>query len=394
MVAACVVCAATANVYCQADKAFLCSGCDKTIHTANVLASRHCRVPVCELCKRSASTVYCHTDAASLCDVCNREVHESNPLPHNVVPIEQALDTLRAPAAAPAPAPAPATEDEVSACGEHCAASPAEPLLSSEINTSVAIVPEMPAPLEAAFASRDAPWATKDFDNLDLDGWMNGMDFDFQDILGADMADGLVPTFNPAPVVPAAKPAAPVFPGDDCVVPTLDLPDTFLEPVLPATGNVLKRAAPAMEAPQPPQKVAAVSVNFAKTAVPAVAPVPAVVRAPMPPPAVKPAAVVEMMPAYNPAAASAAAAAHQQAMLMNGANLTREQRVARYREKRKNRKFQKTIRYASRKAYAEVRPRIKGRFATREEVLALKAAAAAGQLSQDEDDCLVPTLEM
>ena len=46
----------------------------------------------------------------------------------------------------------------------------------------------------------------------------------------------------------------------------------------------------------------------------------------------------------------------------------REARVLRYREKRKNRKFEKTIRYASRKAYAETRPRIKGRFAKRLDV--------------------------
>ncbi|PHT42202.1 Zinc finger protein CONSTANS-LIKE 1 [Capsicum baccatum] len=45
--------------------------------------------------------------------------------------------------------------------------------------------------------------------------------------------------------------------------------------------------------------------------------------------------------------------------------LDREARVLRYREKKKNRKFEKTIRYASRKAYAETRPRIKGRFAKR-----------------------------
>lgn len=48
--------------------------------------------------------------------------------------------------------------------------------------------------------------------------------------------------------------------------------------------------------------------------------------------------------------------------------LDREARVLRYREKRKNRKFEKTIRYASRKAYAETRPRIKGRFAKRSEL--------------------------
>lgn len=47
--------------------------------------------------------------------------------------------------------------------------------------------------------------------------------------------------------------------------------------------------------------------------------------------------------------------------------LAREACVMRYKEKRKNRKFEKTIRYASRKAYAESRPRIKGRFAKRSE---------------------------
>lgn len=45
--------------------------------------------------------------------------------------------------------------------------------------------------------------------------------------------------------------------------------------------------------------------------------------------------------------------------------MDREARVMRYREKKKTRKFEKTIRYASRKAYAETRPRVKGRFAKR-----------------------------
>lgn len=41
------------------------------------------------------------------------------------------------------------------------------------------------------------------------------------------------------------------------------------------------------------------------------------------------------------------------------------------------RRFEKTIRYASRKAYAEVRPRIKGRFAKKEEVEAWRQAEIA-----------------
>ncbi|CAL9047714.1 zinc finger protein CONSTANS-LIKE 3 [Musa acuminata AAA Group] len=50
----------------------------------------------------------------------------------------------------------------------------------------------------------------------------------------------------------------------------------------------------------------------------------------------------------------------------------RKARVMRYREKRKSRRFEKTIRYASRKAYAETRPRIKGRFVKRSEIEALE----------------------
>lgn len=48
--------------------------------------------------------------------------------------------------------------------------------------------------------------------------------------------------------------------------------------------------------------------------------------------------------------------------------IERKARVMRYREKKKTRKFEKRIRYASRKEYAEKRPRIKGRFAKRNEV--------------------------
>lgn len=56
----------------------------------------------------------------------------------------------------------------------------------------------------------------------------------------------------------------------------------------------------------------------------------------------------------------------------------REARVLRYREKRKNRKFEKTIRYASRKAYAETRPRIKGRFAKRAEMVEVEVDRVCG----------------
>lgn len=48
--------------------------------------------------------------------------------------------------------------------------------------------------------------------------------------------------------------------------------------------------------------------------------------------------------------------------------LDRKASVLRYKEKRKTRKFEKKIRYASRQAYAETRPRVKGRFAKKTDV--------------------------
>jgi CCT motif len=75
----------------------------------------------------------------------------------------------------------------------------------------------------------------------------------------------------------------------------------------------------------------------------------------------------------------------------------REARLMRYREKRKNRRFEKKIRYASRKAYAETRPRVKGRFAKREEVEAevseiySSAAAAVAALIAESDYGVVPS---
>jgi hypothetical protein len=81
-----------------------------------------------------------------------------------------------------------------------------------------------------------------------------------------------------------------------------------------------------------------------------------------------------------------------------GESLSRAERVARYREKRKNRRFEKTIRYASRKAYAEVRPRIKGRFAKKEEVEAWRAAevamkaSAGGMAAAFNQEAVVPVL--
>lgn len=67
-------------------------------------------------------------------------------------------------------------------------------------------------------------------------------------------------------------------------------------------------------------------------------------------------------------------------------NPGREAKVLRYKEKRKKRRYEKQIRYASRKAYAEMRPRIKGRFAKTPETSQTPSATAGPAYNQERFD--------
>lgn len=294
--------------------------------------------------------------------------------------------------------------------------------------------------LPAGDVPMKAAWG-KDIEALDIDAaWLSGFDaagFDFSDILGVpDIPmpdDGLVPaavapaddfmslqpvkqqhqqqpssmlgshsahasntmTTNALPMMMPhhAEDLLAGVDADDFVVPSF-LPDEDDEDVLDLMPHASTTAAaqhkrsaaeflatnPAAAAMTPGAKRQQQHHHMEMSAAytPAAAPVP-------PPAAARPAA--PMPPAASVKAemteSHKQSAAQQHAYLMNGANLTREQRVARYREKRKNRKFHKTIRYASRKAYAEVRPRIKGRFATKEEVTAWKMQKEQGLIPHD-----------
>ncbi|PKI75581.1 hypothetical protein CRG98_003982, partial [Punica granatum] len=87
---ACDTCrSAACTVYCRADTAYLCTGCDSQIHAANRVASRHERVWVCQACERAPAAFLCKADAASLCAACDSDIHSANPLArrHQRVPI-------------------------------------------------------------------------------------------------------------------------------------------------------------------------------------------------------------------------------------------------------------------------------------------------------------------
>lgn len=80
---------AACTVYCRADSAYLCAGCDAQVHAANQVASRHERVRVCEACESAPAALLCKADTASLCTTCDAEIHSANPLArsHQRVPI-------------------------------------------------------------------------------------------------------------------------------------------------------------------------------------------------------------------------------------------------------------------------------------------------------------------
>ncbi|XP_028785679.1 putative zinc finger protein CONSTANS-LIKE 11 [Neltuma alba] len=65
-----------AAVYCKCDSARLCLNCDAYVHSANALARRHPRSLVCDKCHSQPAIVHCMDDKISLCQGCdcNRNV--------------------------------------------------------------------------------------------------------------------------------------------------------------------------------------------------------------------------------------------------------------------------------------------------------------------------------
>ncbi|PWZ39302.1 Zinc finger protein CONSTANS-LIKE 3 [Zea mays] len=298
----CDACGAeAARLYCRADAAFLCAGCDARAHGAG---SRHARVWLCEVCEHAPAAVTCRADAAALCASCDADIHSANPLARrherlHVAPFFGALADAPKPFASAAPPKA--TDDDG----------------SNEDEAASWLLPEPDhgqkegATTEVFFADSD-PY-------LDLD-FARSMD---------DIKTIGVQQSGP---------------------PELDLAGTKLF----YSDHSVNHSVSSSEA------------------------------------AVVPDAASGMAPMV--------------AVVSRG--LEREARLMRYREKRKSRRFEKTIRYASRKAYAETRPRIKGRFAKRtpgagedtleehEEMYSSAAAAVAALMAPggaDADYGVVPT---
>ncbi|XP_019431655.1 PREDICTED: zinc finger protein CONSTANS-LIKE 9-like isoform X2 [Lupinus angustifolius] len=58
-------------VYCRSDAACLCLSCDRNVHSANALSRRHSRTLLCERCNSQPAFVRCTEENISLCQNCD-----------------------------------------------------------------------------------------------------------------------------------------------------------------------------------------------------------------------------------------------------------------------------------------------------------------------------------
>ncbi|XP_006656034.1 zinc finger protein CONSTANS-LIKE 9-like isoform X2 [Oryza brachyantha] len=64
-------------VYCRSDAASLCLSCDRNVHSANALSRRHTRTLLCDRCASQPAMVRCLVENASLCQNCDWNGHSA-----------------------------------------------------------------------------------------------------------------------------------------------------------------------------------------------------------------------------------------------------------------------------------------------------------------------------
>ncbi|OMO59676.1 Zinc finger, B-box [Corchorus olitorius] len=347
---------AAAAIFCRTDSAFMCLNCDSRIHSAGnnkLVSSRHERVWMCEVCEQAPAAVTCKADAAALCVTCDADIHSANPLArrHERVPVEPFFDSAdNIVKSSPFSFLVPSTTDQSGTCQPE-EVEPGSWLLPSNpnINSKLALETSNHVKTGDLFFSEMDPFMDFDYQNS------------FQQPHHNAAMDSVVPVQTKPTPIPVINNNENCFDIDFC---RSKLP-TFSYQTQSISHSVSSSSLEVGVVPDG-NSLSDISYPFGRTMTDPNAPI------------------------------SATTTANNQAPQAGG--IDREARVLRYREKRKNRKFEKTIRYASRKAYAESRPRIKGRFAKRTELdnevdhlFNLPTSAAAAAYMSDAQYGVVPS---
>ncbi|GJM90368.1 hypothetical protein PR202_ga06641 [Eleusine coracana subsp. coracana] len=265
----------------------------------------HVRVWVCEVCERAPASVTCRADAAALCAACDADIHDANPLArrHDRVPVQPIVGSSSVPVSSALlfGAAAGNDDDAVFVAGKEEDATKLADFLFGDVMDPYEV---------ARFAQAGADSVVPN-NGGSVGGGAVELDFG-----GAFAAAKAKPDYSSYTAASLAQSGSSSEVGL--------VPDAICGRGGSVTGGVIE-------------------LDFAQS------------KAAYLPYATTPThSFVDAVPERSDDGVRAVASAE-----------SREARLMRYREKRKNRRFEKTIRYASRKAYAETRPRVKGRFAKR-----------------------------
>ncbi|XP_024380465.1 zinc finger protein CONSTANS-LIKE 3 [Physcomitrium patens] len=329
----------SAVVYCRADAAYLCAGCDGKVHGANKLASRHERVWMCEVCEVAVAVVTCKADAASLCVSCDTDIHSANPLAqrHERVPVQPLFDCASSAREAHISVPFPESEchETLKGVEDSCVAEAGSWLLPHPKIPTNAIIRGSAAADEAP----DSPFRARPFSpklkkqKVDLAADI------FSDVDPfLELDDATVTGIQPDSLVPVHIPE-----GSE------DSPSLAhsMEPSFTTDFHLSEKSGYSFGTSTLTHSISCSSVDAAVV------------------PDSSLSDISTPYPLDSQGAQELSGTRMPQQVSGPIDTVDREARVMRYKEKRQKRKFEKTIRYASRKAYAESRPRIKGRFAKR-----------------------------
>lgn len=331
---------AAALLFCKHDSLFLCGPCDAKVHPPTSYP-RHERVWVCEVCEQAPAVVTCKADAAALCSSCDHDIHSANPLSrrHERVPVTPFLDsptTTRTTTTTPSSAfLVPDNLDAVPT--PNLINDTAEELHQDDADTWL-----IPNP-SSTFLYNDSDILNFSYGCTDLETPPQFQQQESKPAIVVDerrttyaFTDSVVPSQSHGnnssnfTINGAATDTSSLF--ENCF--NID----FTQPNKHHKKNHHHNTTS-------PLFSSTSSFNYSVSS-----------------------SDIGVVPDGNATSMSSEVSytfAKSTAGDGGAPVMDREARVLRYREKRKNRKFEKTIRYASRKAYAETRPRVKGRFAKR-----------------------------
>ncbi|CAM0914137.1 unnamed protein product [Alopecurus aequalis] len=319
-------CTVPSVVYCPADSAYLCASCDVRIHTANRVASRHERVRLSEAYDHAPApaVLECRTDAAALCAAYEAQTHYANLLAgmHQCVPVAS-----HPPAAIPAASLLPEAAVTTTILG--CKEEEASWLLLSKNSANHYC---------SGNSSSNGTYFGEVHEYFDLAGYTSYYDSQMNNNNRAQYRMQEQQHLQQMQKEYAEKD------GSECLVPsqsaTASKPQQSCCALVEAGKNVYTDSINR-------------SISFSSTTEAGIVPENTVLDH---------MAHSSMLP---PAGASGCLSGPPLQMPLQFSSMDREAKVLRYREKKKTRTFRKTTRYATRKLYAEARPRIKGRFAKR-----------------------------